>query len=130
LGLLASRDILFVHDDAMLVSDVMTPRQRLVTAPTGTTISAAEEILQIHKVEKLPLVNDDDRLVGLITLRDILQRTLYPQSSQDQKGRLLVGAAIGVVGDFMERAIELAKAGCDVLVVDIAHGHSENAIHA
>jgi IMP dehydrogenase len=130
LGLLASRDILFVHDDEMLVSAVMTPRQKLVTAPTGTTIEAAEEILQIHKVEKLPLVNEADQLVGLITLRDILKRTLYPQSSKDQKGRLLVGAAIGVVGDYMDRAIELSKAGCDALVVDIAHGHSENAIRA
>ncbi len=128
LGLLSGRDILFVHDDSTRVADVMTPRERLITAPTGTTITQAEEILQIHKVEKLPLVNDDDRLAGLITLRDILQRTLYPESSKDQKGRLLVGAAIGVLGDYLERAIELRRAGCDVLVLDIAHGHSENAL--
>jgi len=129
-GLLSSRDILFVHDDSRLVSDVMTPRERLVTAPLGTTIAQAEEILQIHKVEKLPLVDGDDRLGGLITLRDILKRTLHPESSKDPKGRLLVGAAIGVVGDYIDRAIELVKAGCDVLVVDIAHGHSENALGA
>jgi IMP dehydrogenase len=129
-GLLSSRDILFVHDDARLVSEVMTPRERLVTAPMGTTITQAEEILQHHKVEKLPLVDDSDRLAGLITLRDILRRTLYPESSKDQKGRLLVGAAIGVVGDYLDRAVELVKAGCDVLVIDIAHGHSENAIRA
>ncbi|HLJ66495.1 MAG TPA: IMP dehydrogenase [Chloroflexota bacterium] len=129
-GLLAGRDILFVHDDCRLVRDVMTPRERLVTAPLGTSISQAEEILQEHKVEKLPLVDGEDRLGGLITLRDILKRTLYPESSKDAKGRLLVGAAIGVVGDFMERAVELQQAGCDVLVLDIAHGHSENAIRA
>jgi IMP dehydrogenase len=130
IGLLSSRDILFVRDDSRLVSEVMTPRERLVTAPMGTTIAQAEEILQHHKVEKLPLVDGEDRLAGLITLRDILKRTLNPESSKDQKGRLLVGAAIGVVGDFLDRAIELVKAGCDVLVLDIAHGHSDNAIRA
>lgn len=129
-GLLSSRDILFVHDDSRLVSDVMTPRERLVTAPVGTTITQAEEILQTHKVEKLPLVDYDNRLAGLITLRDILKRTLYPESSKDQKGRLLVGAAIGVADDYVDRALELVKAGCDVLVLDIAHGHSENALSA
>lgn len=129
-GLLSGRDILFVHDDSRLVQHVMTPRERLVTAPMGTTIAQAEEILQIHKVEKLPLVDDDNRLAGLITLRDILRRTLYPESSKDDKGRLLVGAAVGVVGDYLDRAVELVQAGCDVLVLDIAHGHSENAIRA
>lgn len=129
-GLLSSRDILFVHDDTWRVADVMTPRDRLITAPMGTTIAQAELILQEHKVEKLPLVDEDDRLAGLITLRDILKRTLHPQSSKDSKGRLLVGAAIGVVGDYLERAAELVKAGADVLVLDIAHGHSENAITA
>lgn len=129
-GLLSSRDILFVHDDSKIVADVMTPRERLVTAPRGTTISEAEEILQTHKVEKLPLVDDNDRLAGLITLRDILKRSLYPESSKDEKGRLLVGAAIGVIGDYLERAQELVNAGCDVLVIDIAHGHSENALTA
>lgn len=129
-GLLSRRDILFVHDDNRLVREVMTPRARLVTAPVGTTVSQAEEILQEHKVEKLPLVDQDNALAGLITLRDIMQRTLYPESSKDQKGRLLVGAAIGVVGDYLERALELEKAGADVLVLDIAHGHSENAIRA
>lgn len=129
-GLLSSRDILFVRDDSRLVRDVMTPRERLVTAPVGTTIGQAEEILQIHKVEKLPLIDDDDRLAGLITLRDILKRTLYPESSKDTKGRLLVGAAIGVADDFLDRAIELERVGCDVLVLDIAHGHSENALRA
>jgi IMP dehydrogenase len=129
-GLLTSRDILFVHDDSRLVNEFMTPRERLVTAPMGTTIAQAEEILQHHKVEKLPLVDENDRLAGLITLRDILRRTLHPESSKDQKGRLLVGAAIGVVGDYLDRALELVMAGCDALVIDIAHGHSENAIRA
>jgi IMP dehydrogenase len=129
-GLLSSRDILFVHDDSRLVSEVMTPHDRLVTAPMGTTITQAEDVLQTHKVEKLPLIDGDDRLAGLITLRDILKRTLYPESSKDRKGRLLVGAAIGVVGDYVDRAVELVEAGCDVLVLDIAHGHSQNAISA
>lgn len=129
-GLLSSRDILFVHDDAIPVAEVMTPRGRLITAPTGTTITQAEEILQNHKVEKLPLVGSDGTLAGLITLRDILKRTLYPESSKDEKGRLLVGAAVGVVGDYLDRALELERAGCDVLVLDIAHGHSANAIRA
>lgn len=129
-GLLSSRDILFVHDDSRLVTGVMTPRERLVTAPMGTTIGQAEEILQTHKVEKLPLIDAGDRLAGLITLRDILKRTLYPESSKDAKGRLLVGAAIGVVGDYLDRAVALVEAGCDAVVVDIAHGHSENAIRA
>jgi IMP dehydrogenase len=130
MGLLCRRDILFVHDECRLVREVMTPRERLVTAPKGTTITRAEEILQVHKVEKLPLVDGDNRLVGLITLRDILRRTLHPESSKDDKGRLVVGAAIGVVGDHLDRALELQQAGCDVLVLDIAHGHSENALSA
>jgi IMP dehydrogenase len=130
LGIVSSRDILFVHEDTGLVRDVMTPRERLVTAPVGTTISQAEQILQTHKVEKLPLVDDHNRLTGLITLRDILKRRLYPESSKDAKGRLLVGAAVGVVGDYLERALELVQAGADVLVLDIAHGHSENALRA
>jgi IMP dehydrogenase len=130
LGLLSGRDILFVNDDSRRVRDCMTPGEKLVTASVGTTITQAEGILERYKVEKLPLVDDSGTLAGLITLRDILKRTLHPESSKDQKGRLLVGAAIGVVGDFLERAQELLNAGCDVLVVDIAHGHSENAIHA
>lgn len=129
-GLLSGRDILFVHDQEVTVRSVMTPRDRLITAPVGTTIGQAEDILQTHKVEKLPLINRDDRLQGLITLRDILKRSLHPESSKDQKGRLLVGAAVGVAGDYLDRAIELQRAGCDVVVLDIAHGHSENAISA
>jgi IMP dehydrogenase len=129
-GLLSSRDILFVREDSRRVADVMTPRERLVVAPLGTTIAQAEEILQEHKVEKLPLVDENDRLTGLITLRDILSRTLYPESSKDEKGRFMVGAAIGVSDDFLERASELDAAGCDILVLDIAHGHSENALRA
>lgn len=129
-GLLTGRDILFVKDDTRRVANCMTPRERLVTAPVGTTIGEAEGYLEEAKVEKLPLVDDNGKLAGLITLRDILKRTLHPESSKDGKGRLLVGAAIGVVGDYLERACALVKAGCDVLVVDIAHGHSENAIQA
>lgn len=130
LGIVSSRDILFVHDDSGRVGQVMTPRSKLITAPVGTTISQAEQILQTHKVEKLPLVDAGNQLTGLITLRDILKRRLYPESSKDAKGRLLVGAAVGVVGDYLERALELVQAGVDALVLDIAHGHSENAIRA
>ncbi|HZS94742.1 MAG TPA: IMP dehydrogenase, partial [Chloroflexota bacterium] len=130
LGLLTSRDILFVRDDHRRVADFMTPSERLITAPIGTTIAQAEEILERHKVEKLPLVDDAGRLAGLITLRDILARTLYPESTKDEKGRLMVGAAVGVSGDYVERALELERAGVDVLVLDIAHGHSANAIDA
>ncbi|HZU14924.1 MAG TPA: IMP dehydrogenase [Chloroflexota bacterium] len=129
-GLLSRRDILFVRDERAPVCSVMTPRERLVVAPVGTTISGAEEILQEHKVEKLPLVDENGRLAGLITLRDILRRNLHPESSKDAKGRLMVGAAVGVVGDYVERALELERAGVDVLVLDIAHGHSANAIQA
>jgi len=129
-GLLSGRDILFVRDDDRRVADVMTPRERLVTAPIGTTVGQAEEILEAHKVEKLPLVDSNGRLAGLITLRDILARVLYPESTKDEKGRLMVGAAVGVSGDYVDRALELEQAGVDVLVLDIAHGHSANAISA
>lgn len=129
-GILSRRDILFVRDESVPVRDVMTPRDRLVVAPIGTTISEAEEILQEHKVEKLPLVDNGGRLAGLITLRDILRRNLNPESTKDAKGRLMVGAAVGVVGDYIERALALQDAGADVLVLDIAHGHSANAISA
>ncbi|MGH2448961.1 MAG: IMP dehydrogenase [Chloroflexota bacterium] len=129
-GLLSGRDILFVKDGSLLVAEVMTPRDKLVTAPVGTTIEQAEEVLQRHKVEKLPLVDAQGKLAGLITLRDILQRTLHPNATKDAKGGLMVGAAVGVVGDYLDRALELERAGADVLVLDIAHGHSANAIGA
>lgn len=129
-GILSERDILFAGLSPRRVSEFMTPRQRLVTAPRGISLREAESLLATNKIEKLPLVDDSDHLCGLITVKDILKRSQFPASSKDDKGHLLVGAAVGVVGDYMERAQSLRDAGTDVLVVDIAHGHSENAIAA
>lgn len=129
-GILSRRDIVFAADSRGRVSEFMTSRPKLVTAPYGITLEQAEAVLAEHKVEKLPLIDGDDRLCGLITVKDIQKRSQYPDSSKDEKGRLLVGAAVGVAGDYMERAEALLGAGTDVLVLDIAHGHSMNAIHA
>jgi IMP dehydrogenase len=129
-GILTHRDMLLRDDPATPVRDLMTPRERLVTAPPGTTAEQAGELLRDHRVEKLPLVDADGRLTGLITLRDLLQRIERPQATKDARGRLAVGAAIGVRGDYRERAKALADAGADVLVLDIAHGHAERALAA
>lgn len=128
-GILSRRDIVFAGMSPGNVSDFMTPRDRLITAPVGITLKEAEELLARHKIEKLPLV-ESDHLRGLITVKDIQKRSQFPESSKDEKGRLLVGAAVGVVGDYIERAHGLVDAGADVLVLDIAHGHSMNAIRA
>lgn len=127
-GILTNRDIRFVCDRATPVVQLMTPLQRLITAPAGTSVEEAQHILQHHKLEKLPLVHPDGTLAGLITAKDIAKKTQYPQSSVDKKNRLMVGAAVGVKGDTIERATALIQAGVDVLVVDIAHGHSSMAI--
>lgn len=129
-GILSRRDTVFAGTASGPVSQFMTPRDRLITAPRGITLSEAESILGRHKIEKLPLIDEADQLQGLITVKDIQKRSRYPESSKDEKGRLLVGAAVGVVGDHLERAEALVSAGTDVLVLDIAHGHSANAIHA
>lgn len=129
-GILTTRDVRFETDRAKRVAELMTPRERLITAPPGTSMEQAMALLQRHKIEKLPLVDADDRVHGLITAKDILKRALHPQASKDPKGRLRVGAAIGVRPGFLDRAAALLAAGADVLVVDIAHGHSENAIRA
>jgi IMP dehydrogenase len=130
LGIITTRDLLFEEDGSRRVADVMTPGGELVTAPVGTTIEEARRILHEHRLKKLPLVDSDGRLQGLITARNILRYASQPNAATDAKGRLLVGAAIGAVGDYMERAAALVHAGVDVLVVDIAHGHSEHAIKA
>jgi IMP dehydrogenase len=127
-GILTSRDILFERDPNKPVRDVMTPFKDMVTAPPNTTLRDAERILHENKVEKLPLVDGQGRLRGLITSRDLLNREQYPNTSKDEKGRLMVGAAIGVKSDFMERAKALQQAGADVLVLDIAHAHSDVAL--
>ncbi len=108
----------------------MTGGDQLVTAPVGTRLEQARRILHEHRLEKLPLVDDSGHLRGLITARDVLRLTEHPRAARDGQGRLLVGAAIGAVGDYMERAEALVAAEVDVLVVDIAHGHSEHALNA
>ncbi|MBV8084662.1 MAG: IMP dehydrogenase [Chloroflexi bacterium] len=129
-GILTSRDLLFRDEMHLQIRDVMTPRERLITAPVGTTIDEAKKLFAKHKVEKLPLVDDDGKLRGLLTSKDLFKRVSFPNSSNDDRGRLRVAAAVGVVGDYIERAQELNAAGADALVIDIAHGHSENALRA
>jgi IMP dehydrogenase len=129
-GILTRRDILLRDDPGIPVRRLMTPLQRLVTAPPGTDSERAAQLLRDARVEKLPLVDEGGRLAGLITMRDLLQRRERPDATKDARGRLAVGAAIGVRGDYLERARALAAAGADVLVLDIAHGHAEHALRA
>ncbi len=126
-GLLSARDVRFVRNPDLAVGDVMTPRQKLVTAPADISFEEASELFARHKIEKLPLV-EDGRVVGLITAYDLAHSGDNPQGIKDRRGHLLVGAAIGVTDDAMERAEALLDAGTDVLVVDVAHGHSEAVI--
>ena len=126
-GILTNRDLRFETDTAQSVSALMTGRD-LVTAPVGTTLDEAERILHRNKVEKLPVVDADGRLRGLITVKDISKRIEYPDATKDEQGRLRVGAAIGVGSDALERAEALAAAGADVLVLDTAHGHSRSVV--
>jgi IMP dehydrogenase len=122
-GILTNRDLRFAPDATQPVSALMTSRN-LVTAPVGTTLGQAEEILHRHKIEKLPVVDTDGRLMGLITVKDIQKRIEFPKATKDAHGRLRVGAAVGVGPDAWERAGALVEADVDVLVVDTAHGHS------
>jgi IMP dehydrogenase len=130
LGIVTSRDVLFAEDPSQPVERIMTGGEHLVTAPVGTRLEEARRILHEHRLEKLPLVDSTGHLRGLITARDVLRLTEHPKAARDSQGRLLVGAAIGAVGDYMERAQALVDAEVDVLVVDIAHGHSEHALLA
>ncbi len=126
LGIVTARDVLFEDDGSNRpITSVMTPRERLITAPAGTPVEEAKQILHRHRIEKLPLVDQAGRLVGLISSRDIQSRLRHPQATKDARGRLRVGAAIGVRGDYLERAEALVAAEVDVLVIDIAHGHSD-----
>lgn len=127
IGIITNRDMKFETDMTRLVDDVMT-KTNLVTAPEGTTLEQAKEILRKHKIEKLPIVDDQFRLKGLITIKDIEKAEVYPNSARDEKGRLLVGAAIGATDDMVDRVKALVNAGVDVLVLDSAHGHSRNII--
>ena len=127
-GIVTDRDLLFETDTTHLIKDVMT--KDVVTAKLGVSLDEAKKILHKHRIEKLPIVDESGLIKGLITSKDITNIEDYPSASKDKKGRPLVGAAVGVKGDFMERTESLLGAGADVLVVDIAHGHSENAINA
>ena len=126
-GILTNRDLRFEEGAARPVSELMTSRG-LVTAPVGTTLAEAEAILHRHKIEKLPVVDADGQLKGLITVKDIQKRIQYPHATKDEHGRLRVGAAVGVGPDAEQRAAALVEAGADVLVVDTAHGHSSAVV--
>lgn len=128
-GILTNRDLRFVHDYSIKIKEVMT-RDNLVTAPVGTTLQQAEGILQKHKIEKLPLVDENYELKGLITIKDIEKAIQFPNAAKDPQGRLVVGAAVGISKDTMERVAALVQAGVDLIVVDSAHGHQRNILNA
>lgn len=127
IGIITNRDMRFLDNYNMPIREVMT-RENLVTAPKGTTLEQAQEILRHHKIEKLPLIDEKGKLCGLITIKDILKTHKYPNSAKDSRGRLLCGAAIGVTADVLDRAGALLDANADFLVLDSAHGHSKNII--
>ena len=130
LGLITRRDVVFCSNDQTLVRDIMTPREKLIVAPVNIPMEEAKKILKDNKIEKLPLVDANFQIKGLITEKDIMRNSSNTQASKDNLGRLLVGAAIGVRGDYLARAVTLTEAGADILVLDIAHGHSTNALEA
>lgn len=123
-GILTNRDLRFEDNFNQPIGAVMT-KENLVTVPVGTTLEQAKEILHRHRIEKLPVVDDEFRLRGLITVKDIQKKMLYPLATKDERGRLQVAAAVGVVGDSRDRAAALVQAGVDALIVDTAHGHSD-----
>lgn len=126
-GIITNRDMRFIQDYSIKISDVMT-KEQLITAPVGTTLEEAEKILQKYKIEKLPLVDNNGVLQGLITIKDIEKVIEFPNSAKDKQGRLLVGAAVGVTADAMTRIDALVKAQVDAIVLDTAHGHSQGVI--
>lgn len=126
-GIITRRDITFLDSLDTKVSDLMS--KDVITAKEGITIEKAKEMLHQHRIEKLPVVNSSKHIIGLVTSKDILKMEEYPFASKDKKGRLLVGAAVGVKGDYLERTEALLESGADSIVVDIAHGHSDNAIN-
>ena len=128
-GIITNRDMRFMTDFNIKISEVMT-KTNLVTAPVGTDLAAAQEILRQHRIEKLPIVDDNGILKGLITIKDIEKATKYPNSAKDERGRLICGAAIGATKDAVDRARELLAAGVDFLVMDSAHGHSANILRS
>src|SRR5690625_3170639 len=126
-GILTNRDLRFVDDYSIVISEVLTS-ENLITADVGTTLEEAQKVLQKYKIEKLPLVDKDNILRGLITIKDIEKVIEYPNSAKDDQGRLIVGAAVGVTSDTMVRIEKLVEAHVDVIVIDIAHGHSQSVI--
>ncbi|MCD6159715.1 MAG: IMP dehydrogenase [Kosmotoga sp.] len=128
LGLLTNRDIRFEKNPGRSVKELMTPFERLITVNPDITLTEAEEILHRNKIEKLPLIDSDRKLIGLITIKDITAVKDYPNAARDSRGRLLVSAAVGTSSDTLERAEKLVKAGVDVVFVDTAHGHSRGVI--
>lgn len=126
-GIITNRDLRFVNDLTVAIDTVMT-KENLVTAPEGTSLKTAEAILQKHKIEKLPMVDKDGRLTGLITIKDIEKVVEFPNAAKDEHGRLLVAAAVGVTSDTFDRARALLDAGVDAIVIDTAHGHSAGVI--
>ncbi len=128
LGILTRRDMQFVRDKSVSVASAMTPYKKLIVANLGIDIPTAQQVLYEHRIEKLPLVDGENRIRGLITATDIFKSMENKEATKDSRGRLCVGAAIGVKGDYMQRAEALIRAGVDFLVLDIAHGHSESEI--
>jgi IMP dehydrogenase len=128
-GILTNRDLRFERDVKMKIREVMTA-ENLITAPEGTDLKKAEKILRQYKIEKLPVVNKQGKLIGLITYRDIIQLHSFPNALKDQFGRLLVGAGIGITRDFLDRVATLQQVGVDIIALDSAHGHSKGVIDA
>ncbi len=128
-GILTNRDMRFLTDFSQKIEEVMT-KENLVTAPVGTNMEQAQEILRRHRIEKLPIVDEQGYLKGLITIKDIEKAVKYPNSARDKDGRLLCAAAIGATADVLERASALVDAQVDALVLDSAHGHSQNILNA
>ncbi|UQF22624.1 IMP dehydrogenase [Vagococcus lutrae] len=126
-GILTNRDLRFITDYTVAIDEVMT-KDQLVTAPIGTSLKDAEKILQRHKIEKLPIIDEAGRLSGLITIKDIEKVIEFPRAAKDEHGRLLVAAAVGVTSDTFERASALLEAGADAIIIDTAHGHSAGVI--
>ncbi len=126
-GIITNRDLRFIQDYSLTIDEVMT-KEKLVTAPVGTTLEDAEKILQQYKIEKLPIVDEAGMLKGLITIKDIEKVIEFPNAAKDHHGRLLVGAAVGVTSDTMKRVEHLVKAQVDVIVIDTAHGHSKGVL--
>ena len=127
-GIITNRDLRFISDYSLKIDDVMT-KEDLVTAAVGTTLEDAEKILQQYKIEKLPIVDEDGKLTGLITIKDIEKVIEFPNAAKDKHGRLLVGAAVGVSKDTMNRIRKLVEAQVDIVVIDTAHGHSQGVLN-